>query len=80
MYVKKVAKRTAIINRSKHIVSKESLSFLHASLTEPHLAYCVEVWGNSYKSNQHPLYVKKTCYSSGMQNWLPRTHCVIQFA
>ena len=54
----KVAKCTAIINRIKHIVNKDSLSFLYASLIEPHLTYCVEVWGNAYKSNLHPLYVK----------------------
>ena len=41
----KVAKCTAIINRIKHIVNKDSLSFLYTSLIEPHLTYCVEVWG-----------------------------------
>ena len=55
----KVAKSTAIINRIKHIVNKDSLSFLYTSLIEPHLTYCVEVWGNAYKSNLHPLYVKQ---------------------
>ena len=43
----------------KHIVSKESLSFLYTSLIEPHLTYSVEVWGSTYKSNLHPLYVKQ---------------------
>ena len=55
----KVAKCTAIINRIKHIVNKDSLSFLYTSLIEPHLTYCVEVWGNAYKSNLHSLYVKQ---------------------
>ena len=55
----KVAKCTAIINRIKHIVNKDSLGFLYTSLIEPHLTYCVEVWGNAYKSNLHPLYVKQ---------------------
>ena len=55
----KVAKCTAIINRIKHIVNKDSLRFLYTSLIEPHLTYCVEVWGNAYKSNLHPLYVKQ---------------------
>ena len=41
----KVAKCTAIINHIKHIVRSES--FLHSSLIEPHIAYCVEVWGNA---------------------------------
>ena len=54
-----MAKCTAIINRIKHIVNKDSLSFLYTSLIEPHLTYCVEVWGNAYKSNLHPLYVKQ---------------------
>ena len=55
----KVAKCTAIINRIKHIVSKESPSFLHTSLIEPHITFCVEVWSNAYKSNLHPLYIKQ---------------------
>ena len=54
-----MAKCTAIINRIKHIVRKESLSFLHTSLIEPHLIYCVEVWGIAYKSNLHPLHVRQ---------------------
>ena len=55
----KVAKCTAIINHIKHIVNKDSLSFLYTSLIEPHLTYCVEVWGNAYKSNLHTLYMKQ---------------------
>ena len=55
----KVAKCTAIINRIKHIVNKDSLSFLYTSLIEPHLTYCVEVWGNAYKSDLRPLYAKQ---------------------
>ena len=50
----KVGKCTAIINRIKHIVNKDYLSFLYASLIEPHLTYCVELWGNAYKSSLHP--------------------------
>ena len=50
---------TAFINRIRHIVNKDSLSFLYTSLIEPHLTYCVEVWGNAYKSNLHPLCVKR---------------------
>ena len=55
----KVAKCTATIDPTTNIVDKESLSFLYASLIEPHLTYCVEVWGNACKSNLHPLYVKQ---------------------
>ena len=54
-----MAKCTAIINRIKHIVNKDSLCFLYTSLIEPHLTYCVEVWGNVYKSNLQPLYAKR---------------------
>ena len=53
----KVAKCTAIINRIKHIVNKDSISFLYTSLIEPHLTYCVDVLGNAYKHNLHPSYV-----------------------
>ena len=54
-----MANCTAIINRIKHIVNKESLIYLYTSFIEPHLTYCVEVWGNAYKSNLHPLFVNK---------------------
>ena len=30
-------------------------------MNEPHLAYCVDVWGNAYKSNLNALYVKQKC-------------------
>ena len=33
--------------------------FFYTSLIEPHLTHCIEVWGNAYKSNLHPLYVKQ---------------------
>ena len=59
MCMLKVAKCTAIIDSIKHIVKKVSLCFLYTSLIEPHLTYCVEVWGNAYKSNMHPLDVKQ---------------------
>ena len=55
----KVSKCTAIMNHIKHIVNKDSLSFLYSSLIEPHLTYCIEVWGNACKCNLHPLYVKQ---------------------
>ena len=54
-----MAKCTAIINRIKHIVNKDSISFLYISLIEPHLTYFVEVWGNACKSNLHPSYVEQ---------------------
>ena len=32
---------------------------MYTSLIEPHLTYCVKVWGNANKSNLHPLYAKQ---------------------
>ena len=59
----KCMSKVAIINSFEHIVGKEYQSFLYSSLIEPHVAYCVEVWGNADKSNLHPLYVKQNGWS-----------------
>ena len=58
---KKVSRCIAIINKAKYILGKGSLSYLYTSIIEQYLTYCVEVWGNAYKSNLNPLYLKQKC-------------------
>ena len=41
----------------KTIINKKSLQTLYRSLLLPYLTYCVEVWGNSYKTIINPIYI-----------------------
>ena len=47
---KKVSRCTGIINKVKSIISTKILDSLYSSVVEPHFTYCVEVWGNTYRS------------------------------
>ncbi len=40
-----------IMGKSRHILDYKSLYILYCSLLLPYLSYCVEIWGNTYKSN-----------------------------
>ncbi len=51
----KVAKCIAILGKSQHILDHKSLYILYWSLVLPYLIYCVEVWGNIYKSTLQSL-------------------------
>lgn len=55
-YIKtKIARSTAVLGKTKHILDNKSLYILYCSLVLPYLNYCVEIWGNTYKSNLKPL-------------------------
>ena len=54
---KKLAKNVSVMNRVKHLLTNDALFSLYCSLILPHLNYCYETWGNTYKSRLHPLYV-----------------------
>ena len=58
---KTVPKCIAIINKFKYLLRMDFLSSLYTSIIEPHMIYCVEVWGNAHKTNVNPLYVKQKC-------------------
>ena len=47
---KKKSRYTGILNKVKSIISTKILNSLYSSLVEPHFTYCVEVWGNTYRS------------------------------
>ena len=55
-YIKaKVAKSLFILNKVKHELDTNVLRMLYCTLVLPYFIYCLEVWGNSYKSNMTPL-------------------------
>ena len=39
------------------ILDQKSLHLLYCSLMLPHLSYCVEVWGNNYKTLIQPIFI-----------------------
>ena len=51
----KLAKSAAILWKTKHILDYKSLHTLYYSLFLPYLTYCVEVWGNTYKTTLQPI-------------------------
>ncbi len=51
----KLAKCSAILWKTKHILGYKSLHTLYCSLFLPYLTYCVEVWGNTYKTTLQPI-------------------------
>ena len=55
----KIYKCTAILNKVKKLVKKNSLHMWYNSLFIPYLTYCTEVWGNTYKTHLKPLYLKQ---------------------
>ena len=41
--------------KMKPILNQKSLYMLYCSLVLPYMSYCVEVWGNNYKTVIEPL-------------------------
>ena len=55
-YVKgKVAKSLFILNKVKYDLDVSILRMLYCTLVLPYFIYCLEVWGNTYKSNIIPM-------------------------
>ena len=52
---KKIAKCISVMKRSSHILNQSALLILYNSLVMSHLNYCLEIWGNCYKTNLLPL-------------------------
>lgn len=51
----KLAKTIAILNKTRYILNNKSLYILYNTLIVPYLSYCVEIWGNTYKTNLQSL-------------------------
>ena len=53
----KVARSAGILGKACGVLNYKSLLTLYNTLILPYLCYCLEVWGNTYKSNLQPLYI-----------------------
>jgi len=63
-YIKtKISKSLAILNKAKDLLNQASLNMLYCSFILPYMTYCVEVWGNTYKTNTY-LHLTKKGYSN----------------
>lgn len=51
----KVAQSIGVMGKARHVLSKKALFILYCSLVMPYLNYCVEVWGNTYKTTLQTL-------------------------
>ena len=54
---KKMDMCIAILNKAKYVLNTKSMYALYCALILPHITYCVEVWGNNYKTNLMSLYL-----------------------
>ena len=55
-YIKgKLAKSVGILYKTRELLNKKCLHLLYFSLVVPYMSYCVEVWGNVYKTNIDPI-------------------------
>lgn len=69
-YVKsKISKSVAILNRIGNLLNKKALFMLFLSLFVPYLTYCLEIWGNTYKTYTQPvLFYKREPYVSSQDH------------
>ena len=51
----KISKSIAILYKVKDFLNEKSLYTLYCSLVLPYITYCVEVWGNTYKTNTNQI-------------------------
>ncbi|XP_019206884.1 uncharacterized protein LOC109196856 [Oreochromis niloticus] len=53
----KISKSLAILYKVKDLINQTSLYTLYCSIILPYMTYCVEVWGNMYKTHTYPIYI-----------------------
>ncbi len=51
----KVARSIGVMGKARHVLNEKALYILYSSLVLPYLNYCVEVWGNTYKTTLQTL-------------------------
>lgn len=56
----KLARSIAVLGKTRQIFSQRALYILYYALILPHLSYCLEVWGNTLKSNLQTLIKMQT--------------------
>ena len=58
LYIKtKLSKNIAILYKTKNYFEPNVLRMLYCSLILPYLLYCIEIWGNTYKTNLQSLVI-----------------------
>ena len=59
MIQSKISKTTAIIYKASHVLTERALYILYCSLAVPYMTYCAESWGNTYRTNVLPVFLKQ---------------------
>ena len=59
MIQSKLSKTTAIIYKASHVLTERALYILYCSLALPYMSYCAEIWGNTYRTNVLPVFIKQ---------------------
>ena len=52
----KVSKLIALLYKSRHNLTKNSLLMIYNSLIMPYITYAMEIWGNTYKTNTQQIF------------------------
>lgn len=53
---RKLAKSVSILWKMQKLLNQNSLKTIYSTLITPHLHYCAEVWGHTYKNTLEPLF------------------------
>lgn len=57
-YIKaKISKSIAILYKINYLLNQQTLYTLYCSFILPYITYCLEVWGNTYKTNTEPIFI-----------------------
>lgn len=54
---RKISKTIAILYKLQYILNTNALYLLYCSLITPYLTYGIEIWGNTYKTRTHPIFL-----------------------
>uniref|UniRef100_A0A8C6MEW6 Reverse transcriptase domain-containing protein n=1 Tax=Nothobranchius furzeri TaxID=105023 RepID=A0A8C6MEW6_NOTFU len=74
-YIKqKISKSIGILNKVKGFLEISTLQTLYYSFILPYLTYCIEVWGNTYKTNTNPLFLLQKKVLRILYKANPREH------
>ena len=71
----KIAKSVGIICQAKKVLQKETLVTLYKAFIQPHLIYCIEIWGGTYDKYLLPLITIQKKALRIISSVPPRTHC-----
>ena len=76
----KLSKSIAIIYRASHVLDTKALYCLYNAIFKPHINYCIEVWGNTYKNNTNPVFIlQKKLYKLSVMlgHWTILLRCFV---